>query len=148
MGFRWTGHACGIGIDHLTRLCVASQVRCCYYRFELDDCTPMPLSGLQCNIIFWIVMLYLCLDCYIISMSGLQCYTYVWFANLYLCPELKCYIYVWFANLYLFLLYSFLPTSVMVTSAFSKFDFRPVIPTSGLHLYTYVCYIQIRFGQF
>ena len=63
------------------------------------------------------------------SMSGLQCYTYVWFANLYL-----------------FLLYNIIPTSVMVTSVFGKFDFRPVIPTSGLHFYTYVCYIQFWFS--
>ena len=36
----------------------------------------------------------------------------------------------------------------MVTSAFSKFDFRPVISISGLLFYTYVCYIQFWFIQF
>ena len=87
----------------------------------------MPLSGLQCYIIFWIVMLYLCQDCYIISMSGLQCYAYVWFANLYL-----------------FLLYKIIPTSVMVTSVFATFVLRHVIPSSGLQYYTYICYIQFQ----
>ena len=36
----------------------------------------------------------------------------------------------------------------MVTSAFSKFDFRPVISISGLQFYTYICYIQFWFIQF
>ena len=35
----------------------------------------MPWSGMQCYIIFWIAMLYLCLDCKFIPMSGMQCYT-------------------------------------------------------------------------
>ena len=60
-------------------------------------------------------MLYLCLVCKFIPMSGLQCY-----------------IYVGFANLYLLLLYNIIPTSGMVTSVFGKFDFRHIIPTSGL----------------
>ena len=91
---------------------------------------------------------------HVISSSGLWCYTYVWIAMLYLClvfkfipmSRLKCYVYVWFANLYLVLLYNIIPTSVMVTSVFGKFDFRPVIPTSGLLFYTYVCYIQFCFS--
>ena len=91
-------------------------------------------------------MLYHLLDCDIIPMSGMQRYTHVWFVNVYLCLDCNviC-IYVWFANLCLFLLYNIIPTSVMVTSAFSKFDFRPVISISGFKFYNYVCYIQFRF---
>ena len=36
----------------------------------------------------------------------------------------------------------------MVTSVCSKFDLRPVISTSGLHFYIYICYIQFRFSLF
>ena len=36
----------------------------------------------------------------------------------------------------------------MVTSTFSKFDFRPVISISDLQFYTYVCYTQIWLIQF
>ena len=75
-----------------------------------------------------LAMLCLCLDCHVISSSGLQFYAYVRFASLYL-----------------FLLYSIIPISVMVSSAFSKFDFRPVISISGFKFYNYVCYIQFRF---
>ena len=89
-------------------------------------------------------MLYHLLDCDVIPMSGLQCLCLVF--KFIPMSRLKCYVYVWFANLYLVLLYNIIPTSVMVTSVFGKFDFRPVIPTSGLHFYTYVCYIQFWFS--
>ena len=70
-------------------------------------------------------------------MSGLQCYTYVWIENLYLClvsfiiPTSGFFKFD-LRHLYLLLVCNIIPTSVMATSAFSKLDFRHVIPTSGI----------------
>ena len=108
------------------------------------------LDRLVCYIIFWIMMLYLCLDCNVIPMSGFQIYTYVRIAMLYLCLACKfipisviqyytyfcygyfclfqiwfetCYIYFWSAFLYLRLLYPipvFLILLVMASSVISS----------------------------
>ena len=92
-----------------------------------------PWSGLQCYIIFCIAMLYLSLYWKIMPMSGMQCYTQVWFEFLYLHP---LWILLGFTKLiesvlYLLLVCNIIPTSVMATFAFTKLEFRLVIPMSG-----------------
>ena len=77
-------------------------------------------SGLPC---------YTCITC----MSGMQCYTQVWFEFLYLHP---LWILLGFTKLiesvlYLLLVCNIIPTSVMATFAFTKLEFRLVIPISG-----------------
>ena len=81
------------------------------------------LDQLACYIIFWTVMLYLCLDCNVIPMSGLQIYTYFCYTILYL---LLLWLLLFLANLisdllYLLLVWIFIPMSVISNSGFLNF---------------------------